>query len=364
MRLLLILITLFIAAPALAQKSDTSWLSLNEHLAPQKKGGIYPAIVIQQNNRWVLYALQPDTSFVLVMSFLDRKLRTRDGAFAAYQAGKKPLVTGSYRNNLPDSTWSFYDEKGNLLQKGQMSLGQMTGDWTFYTGGRKRSVLHHESQQDTRLPQVTEPANGSLLALNNIRQRMHGPAIFYYPDGAVKDSGAYFNNWMHGEWIHRYENGRLQGSGNYTNDSLTGTWSWFRKDGSQATIEQYRRNKLVSIECFNTEGKPSGNSCPVLQRPYPIGSFTNFSLYAENNLFIPDTLKGVIAHGEVKMRVSISSTGKLVSIKTLSSTHPLLTSEAEAFFHSFTEWSPAIIHNMYADYDVEYELYFTRFKQE
>jgi antitoxin component YwqK of YwqJK toxin-antitoxin module len=347
-----------------AQKKDSTTVYLDEHIAiTGKKNAVFSAVSVKKSDHWELYAVYPDAGALLIMSFKDQKLQSRDGEFIAYYSKKQPWIRGRFKNDEPDGNWIFYYPNGQVKQFGLIENGQMTGIWTSYYETGQVSALEDFGSATASLPVTTnrKDKNTSLLDLKNISSRLDGLSKHYYPGGQLNDSGYYRNNLKEGSWQYFHINGKQKGIGNYFADSLTGTWSWYHANGKPATIELYKSAKLTSVACFDEQGTPTGNDCPVNKVPYPIGAFTNFKLYMENNLLIPDSLRGIIDYGEVVLQATISAEGKLIKLQIVSASHAALAKEAETFFRSFENWSPAILHNMPATFQIEYTIDFNRF---
>lgn len=188
---------------------------------------------------------------------------------------------------------------------------------------------------------------------------LDGPAITFYINGHKKDSGAYQLNRKQGPWQYWYPNGQPESAGPYTKDTKEGYWEYYRLNGARSTREKYVNNKVTALECFDENGQPSGNTCPITKPPVPLGKFMNFDKYALDNMFWPEELKRSDIQGDVKIQYTITKEGKLENLNVLRSPHKAMSEEVIRFFKTL-EWSPAVSHNRPIDYTTHYTVPFYR----
>lgn len=78
----------------------------------------------------------------------------RNGKWETY-SNKTPESSGYYKDDLKDSTWSYYGWGGQLIAKGNYSNGERTGDWEYYENG----VLMHRYDFTSRSLTYENPAS-------------------------------------------------------------------------------------------------------------------------------------------------------------------------------------------------------------
>jgi antitoxin component YwqK of YwqJK toxin-antitoxin module len=173
---------------------------------------------------------------------------------------------------------------------------------------------------------------------------------YYYPNGAIKDSGE-----INGKWKSWYPSGILESEGEYSNDLMAGSWTWYRDNGKPSTIEEYKNGKIAKLQCFDEQGNYSGEFCSILKPPYPLGEFRDFQSHMLDNISMPKDLQKKELKGVILVTCDITKEGKLSKV-IVETPYEQLTKEVERFFNTLTNWSPAITHNRAIDYKIEYKI--------
>lgn len=345
---------------------DTIRRYLNNRLEfTNKSNAVFPALQIRSGDHWLLFAVYSDTSALLKAFFQDQDLTIKDGPFTLYHPHRVRSVEGWYKNNIKQGVWKYWYTNGHLKDSGAYKNNYAVGEWKSWDdSGRIVEISHHADTNTIQLvaegtvtPRLRKIA---LLAGDTIVSRLEGVSIRYYPSGLPLDSGNYVFNQKRGPWKFWYRNGKLESTGTYMRDKQEGEWEYFREDGTRSTREKYVNNKVASLECFDEQGNPSGNSCSLLKPPVAQGKFLDFNKYALDNMFWPEGLKNNDISGDVMIEYTITKEGKLKDLKILSSPHPLMTEEVKRFFKTLEHWSPAVSHNRPIEYTMKYKVPFYR----
>ena len=78
----LLAVICLLTGPAIFSQKDSvrKYLDADLHFTT-KKDMVYPAMAIRSDEHWMLYAVYPDTSLLLKVSFKDAALTIKDGPF-------------------------------------------------------------------------------------------------------------------------------------------------------------------------------------------------------------------------------------------------------------------------------------------
>ena len=110
-----------------------------------------------------------------IMSEIFYRGITGTGYAKAYHRNGMVQAEGIYKNQLKDSTWTYYDPKGVLTQREDFKGGEL-----------------------------------------------HGDQITYYESGNVAERITYEYGAEQGAWIRKWEDGTMRTKGNYVNGQLEG----------------------------------------------------------------------------------------------------------------------------------------------
>ena len=328
-----------------------------------KANAEFPALAIRSSDHWLLAAAYQDTNLLLKAWFLDEALTIKDGPFTIFHPKRIKMAEGSYVNNIKQGVWMTWYENGRLKDSGTFKNNHMTGEWRLWNDSGQLTGIF----QYTDPGEITTAARGntgderrpSIFAGDTVVGRKHGTAVTFYPDRKLRDSGAYRSDQKDGTWKYWYSNGNLESTGAYVTNIQEGAWEYYRENGTLSSKEKYVKNKVTALECFDEQGKFSGNACAILKPPVALGKFTDFDKYALDNMFWPEPLKRVDIQGDVQIEYTISREGKLKNLKVLSTPHQLMSAEVIRFFKTL-QWSPAVSHNRAIEYTMTYRVPFYR----
>ncbi len=129
-----------------------------------------------------------------------------NGPYYSYFQSGKLESSGYYKNNIPDSLWTYYYENGNMKMQGSLQNGSNAGIWNYY-----------------------------------------------YENGTLSMKGAIFDNIREGKWEYFFENGQLKLEGQFKNDQKDGIWNYFYEDGSLKAQAFYKQNRGWYKEFYPNE---------------------------------------------------------------------------------------------------------------
>ena len=72
-----------------------------------------------------------------------------------------------------------------------------------------------------------------------------GVGFDVYPDGQLKEEGAFKDGSKDGLWKVWYENGQLKFEGNYKDDKEDGLWRWGHEDGQIQAEQNWKDGKRI-----------------------------------------------------------------------------------------------------------------------
>lgn len=362
MKAILFLLSVVVQQMVYCQKNDTlrKYLDANFSLT-SRKNMIYPAIAFKSGDHWILFATYPNKNPLLNASFRDKKLTTLEGSYILYYSNKNKATEGRYENGYKTGIWKVWHVNGQLRDSGIIKNNQLVGTWnTWYENGKLLLLIDYASDVYLASPdRYSKPASTPTNLVTTDADLVgykHGNFLRYYSKGTMNDSGQYIGDKKSGLWKIWFPNGQMEAMGNFSNDSLQGEWIWYRENGIVATKENYRDNKLVSLQCFDELGNSTGEYCSILKPPVPLGKFSDFENYMLDNIILPVELRNVRLEGTVTINCTITKEGKLTAIDIKGCPYESLKIEIEKFFRGIKEWSPAIIHNRETDYSFEYVL--------
>lgn len=354
----LTLLSFFVITCSFAQKKDTVRKYLDENFAFTRRGNAaYPALAIKSGDHWLLYATYPDTSLLLTIWFKDADLTVRDGPFSLYFGKGKIWTKGYFVDNAQYGLWKYWYQNGTLKDSGMIVNGQLANTWMSWSENGL-PLARGEFKIDSSIiakPTKLGPSSSLVPVTDGLIKIRNGAWVTYHPNGNKSDSGQYLNNTKAGYWKLWYESGVIEAEGEFKNDSLVGEWKWYRENGNLSSKEFYKENKLHKLECYDEEGKYSGEFCSILKPPFPLGNFSDFQNYMMDNIQMPKELRNKELNGIIIIQCTVSQDGKLNKV-IVNGPYKTLNEEVVKFFHTLTTWSPAIVHNRAVEYTIEYKL--------
>jgi len=168
----------------------------------------------------------------------------KNGPFEEYSTYGFVTISGSFKEGLKDSLWSYayytgalektstyvdgelngpyhyYFDNGQINVEGQYSDGKKTGIWTWYTN------------------KGTKDMQGSFK-----NDMQHGKWTYWHPTGEVSYYAEYKDNQKHGLWTYLYKNGNTFKKGSFSADEKNGKWETWYEDGTLLMSGDYLNGK-------------------------------------------------------------------------------------------------------------------------
>ncbi len=191
------------------------------------------------------------------------------GPYTSYFINGAIEKEGFYRNNYPDSIWTYYYESGVTKMKGVLKNGSNHGLWEYFFENGKLSMagMIIDSKREGTWKYYYE--NGSLKSQGDylgdtkvgiwnyfyeegeIKAQAfykEGKGLYkeFYNDGMLKAEGMNIDGQSDSTWIFYHENGKIKAKGNYKLGKRVGPWIY------------YHDNEVKSAEGNFTEGKKEG----------------------------------------------------------------------------------------------------------
>jgi antitoxin component YwqK of YwqJK toxin-antitoxin module len=137
-----------------------------------------------------------------------------------YNEQGQRVAMGLYNNQKRDSIWTFYHEKGHVLQREGYAKGVLNGE----------STLYYE--------------NGQLAERKSyVNDQLNGPWEQWYEDGLPKAKGMYVNGLMEGEATYYGIVGKVAAKGKFEHGLKHGPWYFFTIDGKLDKKVIYNRGQ-------------------------------------------------------------------------------------------------------------------------
>lgn len=195
-----------------------------------------------------------------------------DGYWKTYYVSGVKKSEGNRRNFLLDSTWIFYDEKGDTTEKINYLMGKRNGYYYKY-----------EATEIVNRGKVNYLKSKELF----VNDRKEGLAYYYYPNGVInevinykngKRSGVgkefneegkiitlfnFYNDYMvdkqtinradkkglkQGLWQEFYDNGKVKSEKYFVNDTLNGYVKEYNENGTLSSSLLYQEGSLKQPE--------------------------------------------------------------------------------------------------------------------
>jgi antitoxin component YwqK of YwqJK toxin-antitoxin module len=326
----------FIILPgiSIAQKNDTALKFLDANLQfTTEKNAVYYGLSIRKDNFWYFTALYPDTTPLIKASYIDKKLKIKEGLYTLYYPKYIKAEEGYYHHNKMNGVWRTWYSNGQLKDSGLLHNNQLVGIWKKWN------------------------ENGSLLWSCTYKEEispMQQKTIALLSD---KNSGSLYGI-KEGSYESWYLNGRKESSGTYKDDNIEGEWRWYHGNGSLSTIETYKEGKLTELRCFDTTGTETVDYCSI-QKPALLKGYGDYKQFIFQYLEWPEEAIKKRIEGTVKVHVLVNKEGVLEKLD-LVGEQPILKKCIEQLFSRMKEWYPAISHNRKVDWEDEVIIPFYR----
>lgn len=189
--LLLLLLTIGITSACFAQKKR--WTTANGNAVRKAQAtSFYTKTKVKGTPSFLIkrYYLDHSTPFEEV-TYLSKKLVTKQGLFSTYHTNGKLKVQGEYFNNLKTGTWKIYDENKQLITSSQYKNDVLNGDYTNYLkDGIIEKGIYKEGKREN-VWSYTEKDGTLTKSINYVNGQKHGDAFTFYSNGNIKERKSY-----------------------------------------------------------------------------------------------------------------------------------------------------------------------------
>ncbi len=190
-----------------------------------------PKKLNDQSYELTFYSL--DSILIATCEYKRKNFKTRDGIFVLYSSAGKIIVTANYRNGELNGIYQKYYDNGKLADSGNFSRGAPLGLWkSWYPSGQPseaRNFLFYKGRRSLLYTALDKEYKS------------------WYPDGNLKDSGYYSNNFRNGIWIEWIESGKIRSLGEYKNDWKKGLWKFYNTNGKLLYLRRYSSFKKDDV---------------------------------------------------------------------------------------------------------------------
>lgn len=348
MKPFLVILSLITGVNSLAQQ-DSVRKYLDENLQlTQKRNSVYAAMALRQADRWMLFAVYPDTTVILKMYFKDRALTVRDGPYSLYYPKKILMQQGAFLDNQANGYWQTWYANKQLKNAGTLVRNRMCGTWkSWFDNGQQESEKNFAPADS--LPAKKAAARETEDGQNAAADWLQVPA---QPGRTNAFTDFTAEGVLSGRSQTWYRNGNRESVVNYINDTLSGECTWYYENGQPSSRETYVNGKVTALECFDESGAKTGSACSIQKPPVLIHPFFSALDYIEYMLH-KEKHKDIREEGEVRLSFVVTKEGKINKLQVLHSPDSALTRHIAAIFAGMPAWSPAIMHNRRLDYPVE-----------
>lgn len=178
------------------------------------------------------------------------------GPFKSYYLNGTLEKEGFYKNNYPDSTWSYYYESGQLKMKGCLKDGSNHGLWQYYyeNGNINMAGMIIDSKREGTWSYYFE--NGDLKSQGDYQNNIQtGIWNYFYEEGELKSQAFYSNG--KGNYKEFYNNGDLKAEGIIFHGQSDSTWVYYHENGNIKSIGDYHSGKRVGrwVQYYDNQTK-------------------------------------------------------------------------------------------------------------
>jgi len=200
-----------------------------------------------------------------------------EGYWTTYYPTGIKKSEGKRTNYLLDSIWTFYDNKGDTLQKMSYMFGKKNGyhivfsyenqkeGWDFgvivsrelYVNDKREGISYYY-YEDGRLKSELSYVNGKKQGLNK-EYNKEGiiQSLKYYHNGYLTDkediNRVDRNGAKQSVWKEFYPNGKLKTEKTYRDDMLDGLYKEFNKKGNLILVLKYKGGQVVADDVTEEE---------------------------------------------------------------------------------------------------------------
>jgi antitoxin component YwqK of YwqJK toxin-antitoxin module len=199
-------------------------------------------------------------------------LGRKQGEWKRYQGAILKSI-GNYKDDLPEGTFTYFNEDGTIKAKSIFSDGAKRISFTnFYSLGIIKSEgTYYNKKKDGEWRYYAETK--TLLAIENYKSGLKeglwknfyrsgkialeayylsdlksGMWKYYFPDGQIKSVINYLNDKLNGVATYYYPGVKVMILGEYVNEEKNGKWLYYDMTGKTLRKEEYKTGELLSSE--------------------------------------------------------------------------------------------------------------------
>lgn len=162
-------------------------------------------------------------------------------------------------------------------------------------------------------------------------------------DGKPKEAKVYNRDKLNGTYTTYWKNGTAKINGNYVDGNKVGEWKILYENGKTALKETYNaKNKLTDSTYLDIDGEPVSKTAVITDPSFP-GGLKKFYLYLSRSVRYPADAQQSKTQGRVYLSFWIGKTGKVESVKVISSPSNSLSEEAIRVTQLSPDWIPGTL---------------------
>jgi antitoxin component YwqK of YwqJK toxin-antitoxin module len=186
----------------------------------------------------------------------------KDGVTKFYYPNNQVSSEGYMKNGKPDGYWKTFNVSGILKSEGLRRDFLLDSTWTFYNdaGEIDEKIDYKYGKKNGYSYKFSYEKNASPVIISKelyVNDRKEGKAFYYFPDGKLKEEISYFE-------------GKKQGPGKE-----------YDKDGVVITLLEYNNNYLISREKINRYDA-NGMKQSIWKTFYPDGKVEKEMKYSDD----------------------------------------------------------------------------------
>ncbi len=177
------------------------------------------------------------------------------GFWEYYYENGNLSMAGKIVNSKREGIWKFYYESGNLKSQGFINKGKKEGIWNyFYEEGELKAQVYYKNDRGRYKEFYID---GKLKAEGlNINGKSDSIWVFYHENEKIKAMGKYDKGKRVGPWVFYHDNELVSTRGNYTDGQKEGQWIYFHRNGEKSSEGALREGKKEGYwKIFGEDGK-------------------------------------------------------------------------------------------------------------
>ena len=166
------------------------------------------------------------------------------GAYKSFFINGAMEKEGFYKDNYPDSIWTYYYESGLKKMQGMVKNGSNHGVWEYFyeNGNINMAGMIIDSKREGTWKYYYENANLKSQG-NYLNNKKDGIWNYFYEEGELK-AQAYYKGGK-GKYKEFYNDGKIKAEGINTNGKSDSTWGFYHENGKIKATGEYQAGKRV-----------------------------------------------------------------------------------------------------------------------